>query len=297
MVRRGGVCEWKGPVCTGVAHGMDRRMRPDVSLIIVNHQSAPDVRALMRSLAEHPQACELEAVVVNTGPVRAWEPEGEEIVPATAITLDRNVGYGAAVNRGLEEASGRYLLAVNADLLFRDSCLETAVEYMQRHPEVGVLAPRLVFPDGTLQYSGRRFYTVRTLLSRRTPLRRLLQRTEEEHLYATEDHDRVFPVDWAIGAALMIRRELIDGGRLFDERYFLYLEDVDLCAAAWHRGFAVVYFPPVTLEHRHTRMSANRLWGRATRTHARSLWRFWRKWGTLQPSGSAQAEGGGDRAG
>jgi len=272
----------------------NRTVTHDITLIVVNYRTAVDVTALLASLAAFPPGCACEVIVVNATPEDAWRP-GAGASPVTVRTVDAvaNRGFGGNCNQALAEASGEFLMPMNADIRFRDDCLPRVVERLRTAPEVGVLVPRLVGADGTLQYSSRTFYTPLTILCRRTPLGRCFPTIGERHLMMERDHEVPFCVDWGSGAALVARRALLEDGWLFDERFFLYLEDVDLCARAWGRGLRVEYFPPATLIHAHARESAGPPWGWHARQHLRSLWRFWRKYGTLRPSGAPVGADGG----
>lgn len=260
-------------------------MTPAVSLVVANYGRRDEVEALVASLQACPPSCAWEMVVVNVGETRPYGPAAAGL-PVAAVTLAENRGYGGAINHGLAQTSGAYILALNSDILFPEDCLPAALSYLERHAGTGVLVPRLTDRQGAPQYSARRFYTPLAILCRRTPLGRLLPSIDREHLYMDNGQGGVFPVDWGQGAALLVRRELVQEGRLFDERFFLYFEDVDLCARAWQQGWRVEYFGPMTLIHHHRRSSAGVFWGRSARHHLRSLWRFWRKWGTLWPGGA-----------
>ncbi len=263
-------------------------MNVTVSLIVVNYRTPGDVGALLASLDAHPPSVAHEVIVVNSAPEGAFAwPAGRP--GGRALNLVENRGYGTAVNAGVAAARGEFLLAMNADILFRNDCLNALVARMRAAPRAGLLAPRLVGDDGALQYNVRRFYTPLTIACRRTPLGRLLPGVVRHHLLADRDHERGFAADWALGAALLARRELLESGRLFDERFFLYFEDVDLCARAWRTGWRVEYCPEATLIHRHRRDSAARPWSRSGRAHLASLWHFWRKYGTLRPPGAETA--------
>jgi GT2 family glycosyltransferase len=251
--------------------------QPEISLIIVNHQTAGEVRNLLNSLEKFAPSLTYEVLVVNTVPEGAFaRRESDSLVQV--LQMDSNRGFGSAVNRGILAATGKYLMFMNADLLFTDDCLPRLVAEMNNIPEIGILAPQLVLPDGSLQYNARTFYTFFTVLCRRTPLGRFFSDRVKRHLMMDKDHNESFSADWVMGAAAVARRELLAEGKLFDERYFLYFEDVDLCLRTWIAGYFVEYFPQAKLIHAHRRESAARPWSRQGRAHLASWWKFWRKW-------------------
>lgn len=264
----------------------------DISLIVVNYRSRPDVDGLLASIAAAPPGCAYEVIVVNAAPDDIWRPGAEHgALAVRTVEADRNRGFGGNCNAGAARAEGEFLMALNADIRFRDDCLPRIVERLRAHADVGVVIPRLVGAAGELQYSSRTFYTPFTIVCRRTPLGRFFPGVNRRHLMTDRDHDQPFDIDWGSGAAMAMRRDVLEDGRIFDERFFLYLEDVDLCARSWARGLRVEYFPPATLVHAHARASAATPFGWHARQHVRSLWRFWRKHGTLAPGrGRARAD-------
>ncbi|MHC4886078.1 MAG: glycosyltransferase family 2 protein [Planctomycetota bacterium] len=262
-------------------------MAIDVSLIIVNHNHPEETGACVQSLARIDTDVTYEVIVVNTNPARAYtgrEAEGSILNP------NENRGFAAAVNLGVTSASGEFLLPMNADILFESDCLTPLLDRMRAEPLVGVLLPRLINPDGTDQYNARRFYTLLTVLCRRTPLGALFPSVSEHHLMRKESHAQPYPADWGMGAALLARRDLLQGGRLYDERFFLYFEDVDLCARCWQAGLRVEACPAAPLVHTHQRESQGLPWGGHARHHLVSLFRFWRKHGRLAPTPAAHRE-------
>lgn len=254
-----------------------------ISLILVNHQTPGDVARLLGSLTAHPPSCSWEVIVVNTVPAGAYA-RAEADTHLQILQMDSNRGFGAAVNRGIQEARGEFIMPLNADLIFQDDCLPSLVSQLRTHKNIGILLPRLRSPDGTLQYNARTFYTWWTILCRRTPLGKFAPGVSRAHLYQERNHEEAFDTDWGLGAALVARRELLQDERLYDERFFLYFEDVDLCTRAWQAGYRVQYFPPATLVHDHQRGSAASVFSRPARTHLKSLRLYHKKHGGLRPT-------------
>jgi GT2 family glycosyltransferase len=123
---------------------------------------------------------------------------------------------------------------------------------------VGIVFPKLLNPDGSLQYSCRTFHTFWTILMRRTPLGKMFPKSKilRDHLMMDWDHDTIREVDWALGGCMMIRRDAVFGPKLFDERFFLYFEDVDLCYGMKKTSWKVIYNPKAVMVHHHLRESA-----------------------------------------
>mgnify|MGYP001139556611 CR=1 FL=1 len=124
---------------------------------------------------------------------------------ARLIETGANLGFAGGVNRGLAEAAGRFIAVLNPDIDTAPGALDLLVDFLEAHPETGIAAPKLLNADGTLQHSCRRFYTLRTILLRRTFLGRLFPNSEilRRHLMLDYDHAAPRAVDWVAGAAMV----------------------------------------------------------------------------------------------
>src|SRR5919106_529318 len=171
--------------------------------------------------------------------------------------MGRNAGYAAAVNAGSAAAPGRDLLLVNPDVeLPGPAPVQALREVLAAYPQIAVAAPRLVGEDGVPQESARRFPSATALLGTlprigRVPaVRRGLERYHEPSRVT-----RAAVVDWVLGAAMLIRRRAFDAVGGWDERFFLYVEDVDFCRRLRRLGWQVAYVPEVELTHVYAKAS------------------------------------------
>jgi len=174
--------------------------------------------------------------------------------PDTIIIKNEiNIGYAKAVNQGIKLSRGRYILVLNADVIVKGNAIASLVTYMNNHPKVGIAGPKLLYPDGRLQWSCRTFYNFKIILLRRTFLSRLFPKNKivSDHMMYTIDHNNELEVDWLLGASLMVRKTAIDQVGLMDERYFLYFEDVDWCNKMKKAGWGVSYVPESEIIHYH----------------------------------------------
>jgi len=247
-----------------------------LSVVVVSYNSAPWLPACLRSLRAAAFEPRPQILVVDNastdGSARLVRDGYPEI---TLLENGRNVGYSRAVNQAWRESTGEYLLVLNPDIVVRPEALRILHRHLEEHPQVALAAPRLLNPDGTLQYSCRRHYTTATYVLRRTFLRRLFpdHPVVRRHLMADWDHAQVREVDWVLGAAMMLRREAL-GGTVMDERFFIYFEDVDLCLRLQHEGWAVVYHPDAVMLHHHRRASAQGFLNRRKYEHFKSWVKF-----------------------
>jgi N-acetylglucosaminyl-diphospho-decaprenol L-rhamnosyltransferase len=250
-----------------------------VSLIVVHYRTREPLARLLESLRASNPAPLREILVVNN----SGEPLDDLLLragwPVRVLDPGKNLGYAGGVNAGIRAASEEDLLILNPDVVVEPGSIEVLERTARERPRAGILAPRLLNPDGSLQLSARRFYTWRTLLLRRAPLFGLDRKSRDvrEHLMLDWDHAETRPVDWVLGAALYARREAVRDVGLMDERYFLYFEDVDWCQRMWRHGYEVVYCADATMRHEHARSSAQ-LRPSSVRAHAAGLLRFAEKW-------------------
>jgi GT2 family glycosyltransferase len=235
----------------------------DVTISIVNWNTRDELRECLNSVLAcveegfeiPPQHTRYEIVVVDNaspdgsaGMVRA-----EFAGKVTLIANDANRGFGAAHNQAIASSTGRYVFFVNPDSrMLGPDLLRRMIDYMDANPGIGALGPRILNPDGTLQFSARRFPPMFAGIFRHTLLGRLFPRNRFVRGYLMTDnpHDSIMDVDWLSGSALMVRREMIDRIGAFDERFFMYCEDVDLAKRAHDAGWRVVYYPEVEVSHR-----------------------------------------------
>lgn len=196
----------------------------------------------------------------------------------TLVRSRENLGFTGGHNALLSQRTGRDVLLLNSDTIVHSGAIKTLIEYAQAHPDVGILGPKLLNPDGSLQFSCRRFPNPIAALFRNTFVGRLFpkNRWTREYLMADFAHDRVTEVDWLSGAALYATGKLIDEIGGLDPRFFMYCEDVDWCFRAHRAGFKVVYAPMAVITHAigtSSSRAANRM---IVRFH-RSMLMFYRK--------------------
>jgi len=253
----------------------------DVSVILVNYRTEDYLTACLESLKKAASLTSIEIVLVdNSKGGGAAEILRRHFPNAKLVENDRNLGYAKAVNQGLSISDSEFVLVLNPDTVAREDSLDVLLEFMRTHPDAGIVGPKLVNPDGTIQLSCRRFYTMKTILLRRTFLGRIFKNTSsvKRHLMLEWDHDSTREVDWVMGAAMMVRKAAISEVGPMDERFFLYFEDVDWCYRMKTFGWKVYYHPPSELAHHYRRQSAEAGLGKVKRAHLESWLRFSEKW-------------------
>ena len=261
--------------------------QPDVTVSIVNWNTRDELRECLKSVLAQDGSVTFEANVVdNASTDGSAEMVRSEFADRVNLTENAtNSGFAAAQNVSIRQSRGRYVFLTNPDCrLLGEDVLRKMVEFMDASPDIGMLGPRIVNPDGSLQYSARRFPTMLAAGFRHTLLGRLFPNNRFVRRYMMTDwaHDRIADVDWLSGSALMARKAAIDEIGLLDERFYMYVEDVDWCKRAHLAGWRVVYFPDVTVSHRIGAASDQNA-VEMIREHHRSMLRYFLKHNRRSP--------------
>ncbi len=266
-----------------------------VSFVTVSYKTPDLVRILLNGVSAARFSFPFEYFLVNNAPGDGTSEMVCERFPwVTVIDAPRNVGFGAGNNLAFREARGEYLMLFNPDLTVCIGEMEKLLAFADAHPEVGIVGPKVLHPNATLQRTFHRFHTTLIPIYRRTPLGRTPwgRRALERFLMKDVDETSVHDVDGIFGAAMLLRRRALEEIGHFDERFFMYFEDVDLCRRAWTKGWKVCYAPVSTFIHYLQRESDIRYWwlGFAhpvSRAHIASAVRyFWKYRGQPSPRNS-----------
>jgi len=256
----------------------------DISVIVITYNSADVVRGCLDALARSQFTGTCEVIVVdNASRDNTVQIVRSEYPSVTLVVEHENLGYSRGVNSGIRYASGRYFLILNPDTEVQPDALKMLCEFSDAHDDAAIVGPRLLFRDGSVQYSCRRFYTLRVLVMRRTPIGKLFpkSRAVREHLMEDFDHASTRPVDWVLGAAMFVRRDAVESVGMMDERFFLYFEDVDWCYRMKQNGLRVYYHADAVVTHGYKRQSAQSVVNRSFVAHLASLMRYYEKWNTV----------------
>jgi GT2 family glycosyltransferase len=251
----------------------------DVCIVIVSYNGCAFLRQCLASIYGQTHDLEFEVVVVDNASLDGTaDMVDAEFPQARLIRRASNAGFASAANEGLRAARGEALMLINPDSELCGNVLPPMLQYLRQHPDVGILAPKLLDPGGTLQLSVRRFPSFQTaLFNRYSLLTRLLpnNRYSRGYLMTDFDHAAIQDVDWASGACWLLPRRAYDEIGPLDEGYFWAVEDVDYCQRAHRSGWRVVYFPEVAVRH-HIGISSATLPNRAIVARHRGMWRYYR---------------------
>jgi N-acetylglucosaminyl-diphospho-decaprenol L-rhamnosyltransferase len=219
----------------------------EVTAIVVTYNAAPWIERSLESL----RGTEAELIVVDNGSTDGTVELVRERFPEARLVERENRGFGAGNNAGMRLGSGRYFLLLNPDAWLTRDALEQLVAFADAHPEAGVVGPKLLNPDGTLQRSVRGYPTPWRIATEYFFLRKLAPRSRLLNAFfgAGFDHESVRTAEFLGGACLLVRREAVDSIGGFDEDFFLMSEEVDWCYRFRQAGWDVLFYPGAEVVH------------------------------------------------
>ena len=232
---------------------------PDLSIVIVSWNVREHLLNCLRSLCSPPvrDALSLEVIVVDNAS-RDGSADAASEFPVTVISNGTNVGYGKANNAGLLVARGRYLMVLNPDTIPHSQALKRLVEFADRCPKAGIVAPRLLNHDGSVQSAAFKFPTLPMVLLDLFPLPAILPGRLRLRLLNSRVNGRYpdegkrahpFKIDHPLGAAFLLRREAYEQCGGFDDSIFMYSEEIDLALRYASSGWECWQVPKATILH------------------------------------------------
>ena len=219
---------------------------PDLSVVIVSWNTRDLLDSCLASVRDFPAVgLRHEVIVVDNGSADASGQLVRDNWPqVTLIENSCNEGYQRANNQGMAVARGRDILLLNADAQLTPGCLDLLVERLRSDHRAGVVAPRLVYGDGSWQrWTAGNEPTLFGAAAFFLMVERISRRAADRSLWLARDTDQPFTPSWVSSACLLIRRAVLDDTGPMDERFFAYMDDVDLCRLARLHGWTVWYEP------------------------------------------------------
>ena len=211
-------------------------------------------------------------------------PVQTEVLPIQSAQVHyifngKNLGYGAAHNIAIRESiydDIPFHLVINPDIIITSETLPTLLQFMQQYPEAGIVAPKVTYPNGELQYLCKLLPTPWNVFGRRFLPQKWMQKSNERYELRHTGYNRPMNVPYLSGCFMLLRTEAVRKVRLFDERFFMYPEDIDLTRRI-HRDYLTVFYPKTTIIHKHEKASYHSpkmLW-----VHIVNMCRYFNKWG------------------
>src|SRR3989344_2972105 len=222
-----------------------------LSILIVSWNTRDMLVKCLNSIVKNEPSFEYEIIVVDNGSrdgtvetVTSFFGHNKRI---RVIPSLKNLGFARANNLAYENSAGEYILMLNPDTEVQDDALQTLVDYLAGHPGVGIVGPKLVNPDGSLQESVRRFPDVWSSLLVFSGLHRFIR--PRRYLMDGFDYGQTAGVDQVMGAALLTRRKIIQELGFLDPKFYLWYEEVDFCRRVKSRGYEIKYYPKAVVMH------------------------------------------------
>ena len=255
--------------------------KPKLSIITVNFGQSKNIQKLWISLQKFPPACAFEFIIVDNVSARN---EGEKLNKCVeqeknvhVIQLSKNLGYGGGNAEGARFATGEILAIINPDIEVKENCLDELIHALEIQRDIGIVVPVLETFDGKILQNTRRFPTLWGLTWRRLFGRQFLKK--KDLLRSPKS------VEWVQGSFLVMRKSLFEDLGGFDPRFFLFLEDTDLCRRVWEKKLKVLQIPMAHAIHQPKRLSGGNLFLALFRKtfwiHLASVvkyfWKWWRK--------------------
>lgn len=223
----------------------------DLAVVIVSYECRDLVVACVERIGATNPACSIDVVVVDNGSADGTDEALAD--RCRVIQMGRNSGFSTANNVGFAATDSRHVLVLNPDTLVDRGALDTLVEFLDDHPNAGVVAPSLVNPDGSDQRTARAFPNPSVaLFGRRSPLSRWFPNNRFSLRYldpGAQSTREPFRVDWVSGAAMAVRRSAIAASGGFDEAFFMFWEDADWCRRLHDVGYEVWCEPVARIVH------------------------------------------------
>jgi len=253
-----------------------------LSIIIVSYNAATYLRSCLESIFEPNHGFSFETIVVdNKSTDNSVATVRKEFPQVRLVENSHNAGFAKANNIGLAKATGKYVLFLNSDTKILGDGLSRLIHFLDKNQEVGVVAPKLVYPDFTDQGVARQFPTpINAFFGRKTLLTRLFptNRFSKRYLKCLQHTSNAsFEVDWVSGASLMTRKEILDTEGSFDEKFFMYWEDLDLCYRIKKAGWNVYCVPTAIVVHFEGKSTSPKVSNRSIIEFNKGVYRYYRK--------------------
>lgn len=224
---------------------------PLLSIVVVNWNTREALRRCLSSVIAHGASDHELIVVDNASSDGSVELLAEQFAGVRVLANTSNVGFARACNQGMRAAAGRLILLLNSDTYVTDDVIDRTARYLLERPRVAMAACQLRYPDGRLQHTAFRSLGIARSLFEDLWLYKLVPRRVREDwlLGGYWDGSTEKEVDWLAGAFMMLRREVFEASRGFDEAFFMYGEDSEWCLRLRRAGHAIVYVPLGVVYH------------------------------------------------
>jgi GT2 family glycosyltransferase len=259
-------------------HEINGDLMADVDVLVVTYNTAALTVAALRRTLESTGTIDIRLLVRDNGSSDGTPQAISSQIPEAEVEAGtENLGFAAGVNRLLERSTAPWVLLLNSDAWPTAGAIARLVAVAEAHPEAAAVAPRLERPDGSLEHSTHRFPSLRSAAISGFAHHWVGRRRGDRYLLEGYwRHDQARPVDWAVGAALLIRRGALEEVGHLDERYFMYAEDLEWCWRATRHGWMIRFEPTAVFVHVGNASGESNYGGLRTGAYLRNTHRFFR---------------------
>ncbi|GFE58584.1 glycosyltransferase family 2 protein [Geobacter sp. AOG1] len=251
----------------------------DCTASIVVYNNRPD---MLRRAVESILSCSLdiELHIVDNSPTQELKHYVNDL-PVKYHFYGCNAGYGRGHNKAIQECSeSRYHVVINPDVIAPSTAIESLFSFMDQNPDIGIVCPKILNEDGTIQFLNKRYPNVFDLVARRfipQAMHRFVRRRLDRYEMKDVGYEEICEVEFLSGSFMFCRTEALEAVGGFDDRYFMYLEDADLSRKIQQAGYRTVYYPKTAITHLWERASYKSM--EMTLVHIRSAIVYFNKWG------------------
>lgn len=226
----------------------------DVSFIIIEYHSIEDILLCVNSIRKTTSELKYEVVISSNSLYDAdTKKKLQEDHPEILWSFNsKNGGFAYGMNKGIKKANGKFIILQNPDTRIINNKLINALRYLKENPEIGILGPQILNRKGEIQDSCRVFLTPSIIITR---LFKRIFSNQKSILEKHFNYQEIRNVNWIIGAFMITSKEAIEKVGLLDEKYFMYVEDMDWCLRFWENELKVTYYPVLKIEYEGDRKS------------------------------------------
>lgn len=251
-----------------------------ISIVILNWNDRSHLLECLDSLKDCSTSREVEIIVVDNGSTDGSAEAVERNYSYVKVLKNKeNVGFPKGNNQGIRASTGEYIYVLNSDIKVLGKCVDILADYLDNHPDIGMIGPKIYYGDMTHQSSCRRFPTIWNNFCSAFGLTKVFAKSKlfsGEHMFYFKG-DKTIDVDVLVGCFWTVRRTALDRFGLLDEGFFIYAEDVDWCKRCWKSGWRIVFYPEAEAIHYGGASTTAKDPVRFSVTQQRSILRYWKK--------------------
>lgn len=233
-------------------------LNPHISFVIIEYHSVQDIIDCSATINERCEGVEKEIIASSNSKYSvAKQKDLVDKLPYIKWIFNlQNLGFASGMNSGLRNCRGDVVVIMNPDVRINTRNISQIYEYIINNRDVGLVGPRIIDSNGLVQDSCRPFMSPLRFLNR---IPKRIFGSKDVLLENKFEYEKIQPVDWVIGAFMMLRRDALDKVGGLDDSYFLYVEDMDWCMRFWKSGYKVIYYPDLEIQYKGDRKSTSTL--------------------------------------